>query len=109
MTTTEGLPLFDNDWRKDPRVVEFEEFHKNNPHIYSAFKRFAREAKRVRNHYSARDIIHRIRWYTAIESKDKDGFKINNNWSPFYARMLQAEDPAFQDFFRNRKAAADEL
>lgn len=92
---------------RDARLIAFEQFHRANPHVYEAFKRFAKEARQRRDHFAARDIIHRIRWWTEIESNDADGFKINNNWSPFYARLLIKDDPTFAGFFELRRAAAD--
>lgn len=91
---------------RDPRIAAFEEFHSQNPQVYEAFKRFAREAKGKVARYSSDAILHRIRWWTAIETTD-GSFKINDHWSSFYARLLMRDDPSFNGFFELRKAAAD--
>ena len=31
-----------------------------------------------------------------------DSYKVNNNWSPFYARLLVLYDPGFEGFFAMR-------
>ena len=86
---------------------EFMAFHEKNPRVYEWFVRFANEALDAgRPRYSARTILHRLRWYTDIET-DGDDFKINDHWSPFYSRMLAKEDERFSDFFEFRGAAAD--
>jgi hypothetical protein len=87
--------------------MTFREFHEANPQIFALFKRFAQDAKARRPRFSARTILHRIRWYTAVETDDPAGFKINNNWSPFYARLLILEDSSFDGFFELRRSKAD--
>ena len=86
----------------------FDRFHAENPHVYQLFKRFTFEAiKSGRERFSARTVIHRIRWYTTVETEDPQGFKINNNWSPFYARMFVRDHPGHDSFFEVRTAIAD--
>ena len=82
------------------------EFHRENPEVYELFKRFAFEAARVRDHYSSDAIVHRIRWYTAIETQDHTAdFKINNNWTPYYGRLFMVDFPEHEGFFRTRLAS----
>jgi len=95
--------------QSDPRLIAFRGFHANNPHVYAAFKQFALQAAERRSHYSARDIIHRVRWWSSIESNDPDGWKINNNWSPFYARLFERDHPELTGFFERRRSVADEV
>lgn len=76
----------------------FDEFDRDNPHVYDLFVKYALEAKaRGRTRFSISMITERIRWYTAIETSDPD-FKINNNHRAFYARKLM-EDPRFTGMF----------
>jgi hypothetical protein len=89
--------------------AEFERFHAENPYVYSLFERFAFDAIRAgRKRFSAHAVIHRIRWYTQVETKSRDGFKINNNWFPFYARLFMRDHPEHEGFFCLRAAAADD-
>ena len=106
---SEATPsLFDNiDFGEDPRIEKFKEFHRANPHVYKLFCRFALEATIRRDRFSARTVVHRLRWYTNIETKDVDGIKVNDHWSPFYARMFEADYPVHKGFFEHRKAVAD--
>ena len=83
---------------------EFEAFHTNNLHVYELFKKYTLQVIASGfNHYSARTIIHRIRWHTSIDTDDPEGFKINNNHSPYYSRMFVTEFPRHTGFFRDRK------
>ena len=124
-----GAQLFSRDedheclgWQRaltfgDPRVavfktkleIEFDKFHGNNPHIYELFKKYVLQViERGFQHYSARTIIHRIRWHTSVDTTDPEGFKINNNHSPYYARMFLARFPQHAGFFRNRKVSGED-
>lgn len=95
--------------RTKPITEMFEEYHAANPRVYQLFKRFAREAKAVGlKRYSARAIFERIRWHTNVETYDaNEPFKVNNYYSPLYARMLMSEEPAFGDFFELRELTVD--
>ncbi len=79
----------------------FWRYHEDNLHVYEMFKRFTFEATRIKDHYSARAIFHRMRWFTEIETHG-DIFKINNNYSPYYARMFVKDFPQHKGFFRTR-------
>lgn len=100
--------LFD-DFDDQEAVERFMAFHHENLKVYDLFERFALEAiRRGRSRFSARTIIHRIRWYTEIETRG-DAYKINDHWSPFYARMFLKKHPGHDGFFEFRKANADKM
>ena len=89
--------------------ARFAEFDRENPSVWTHFVRFTEEAIATgRTHYSARDIIHRIRWHLTIETKSDDGFKINNNHSPYYARKLIRLRPELAGFFELRRTESDD-
>lgn len=89
-------------------MIDFKTYDQENPHIWTAFVKYAREAKnRGFKNYSTNGIFEIMRWHTNIE---KDGeFKINNNYRPDYARKMMSLYPEFNDFFKIRelKAARD--
>lgn len=83
---------------------KFLRYHLENPQIYSYFKRYAKQAKEAGfEKYSAKAIFERIRWYITVERKKSDGFKVNNNYTAFYARMLMNKEPEFEGFFELRE------
>lgn len=59
-----------------------------------------------RRHFSARAIIHRIRWYHHVEQRD-ESFKCNNNWTPSLARWLSIKHPHMAGFFELRKSPGE--
>ena len=95
------------DCRPDLFRKDFKDWLIANWHIWKVFEREAnRMAKRGRDHYSARTIIHWIRHETCVAEKDGD-FKVNNNYSPDLGRLWVCYHPDRADFFetRERKAA----
>lgn len=85
---------------------KFEAYHAAHPEIYSEYERLTLQLiEKGRTHYSSDGILHIIRFNTAI--RGGDGFKINNSYSPDYARMFEANNPQYVGFFekRVRKAA----
>ena len=78
---------------------KFIAFHKANPEIYDLFERFTLEAldsgmKRV----GAKFVFERIRWEIYVSTKgagyvvaSKRLLKLNNNFTPWYARLFMAK------------------
>jgi hypothetical protein len=90
-------------------VRAFLRFHTENPKVWEAFVTFAREAlaagaKRI----GARLIAERVRWEARIERRG--AYKLNDHYTPMYARMLVAKNPELGPVFefrenRTRRAA----
>ena len=73
------------------------------PLVCYAFEKFAFDIIAAgHDKYSARAILHRIRWHYQIEKGDRD-YKCNNNWSAPLARWFMEKYPARQGFFETRK------
>lgn len=96
-------------WKPPTNLWEqFEKWHDANPHVWGLFVRFTTEAIAVgRPRFSSRTIIHRIRWYTNVETKAVDEYKINNNWSPYYARLFIHIYPQYNWLFELREVEED--
>ncbi len=88
--------------------VKFVQFDNDNPKVWEMFVRFTFELiNKGRNRHSARDVIHRIRWETALRTDDQ-AFKVNDHWSPCYARKFHAAYPQYKGFFALRPSRADQ-
>jgi hypothetical protein len=84
----------------------FAQYHAENPQIWEAFKKTAIEAKNKGfKNYSSKGIFEIIRWHTTVSGND--GFKVNNIYTPDYARKLMNEMSEFVGFFRVREIKAD--
>jgi hypothetical protein len=57
--------------------------------------------------YSARALLHRIRWHFHVEKGDRD-FKCNNNSTPAMARWFLAAHPELPGFFETRSSPNEE-
>lgn len=83
-------------------MIDFETYHRKNPHVFKLFRKYARIAKEKGfKRYSAKGIFEIIRWHTQESSSDKD-YKLNNNYHAQYARKLMSEHPEFRGFFEIR-------
>ena len=82
-------------------------YHKENPQVYEAFKKFTFQAIRHgKKNLGSKMVFERIRWYTAVEARS-DSFKLNNNYHAYYARKFMKEYPEYKGFFRTRKSQFD--
>jgi len=85
-------------------------FHKENPEVMELFSKFTFELiERGFKHYSAQHgVFARIRWETdKADSKGGSTFKVNNNYSAFYARAWMKMHPEHDGFFRTRKQTSE--
>jgi len=84
-------------------IQAFKTYHEAHPKLYELFKKYAYQMKNSgRKYYGAQSIVERIRWDMNI-NHNSDEFKINNNFSSMYSRLLISDYPEFKDFFRTRK------
>jgi hypothetical protein len=78
-----------------------------SPEIAALFEQIALEVYRSgKTKFSARAILHRIRWYHSVERGD-DSFKINNNTSAKLARWFMKRHPVCRGFFELREKKAE--
>ena len=110
MTTVAAALAAQPDLFRRAAERDFWVFHADNPQVYRLFCKFADDVVRSgRSRYSARTILHRIRWYTTVETDDPTAsVKINDHWSPFYARLYEKDHPNAGELFEKRRSIADE-
>lgn len=71
--------------------------------VCDLFEKIALEIKQAGwRRYSARAIVHRIRWHMKIE-RHEVAFKINNNVTPTLSRWAMKKNPTLMDFFETRE------
>lgn len=91
---------------RDKSIQErFEEFRKLNPHVEQLLTREARKA--VAQGWSRIGIdflYHRLRWvYATQTNRDPGEFRLNNDYTSRYARLLIREHPELSELFETRK------
>ena len=93
--------------REQEMREQCEAFHKKHPEVWGLFVRFTEELIAAgHKHYSAKGIFERIRWeqdVVHLSFAKKQQFKLNNNYSSFYARRFMKMFPDQDGFFRTRK------
>tara|TARA_B100000963_G_C22628321_1_gene673527 strand:- start:1085 stop:1492 length:408 start_codon:yes stop_codon:yes gene_type:complete len=112
--------------REQEMREQCEAFHKKHPEVWRLFVRFTQELIAAgHRHYSAKGIFERIRWEQDVVKPQwkedgfvgsgcinggqpvsyakKQHFKLNNNYSSFYARRFMTMFPDHGGFFRTRK------
>lgn len=73
--------------------------------VCALFERLALEVRASGfDRYSARALLHRLRWHHHVERGDRE-FKINNKHSAPLARWFLAKHPEMPDFFELRERA----
>lgn len=114
MSAAEQLPLFElrpvpaMSTRADEIEARARAFVEKNPTVWRLFVRFTHELIRAgREHYSSDAVIHRIRWYTVVETHG-DEFKVNNNFSAVFARWFHEAYPEHAGFFRTRERTSSQ-
>ena len=74
-----------------------------NPGIYALFVKFTMlTIKAGKKHFGAKAIMERVRWETMEQGKGM--FKINNNYTAYYARLFEEKNPEHKGYFLKRKA-----
>ena len=83
--------------------TDFEQFDAENSQVWREFERLALEiAAEGHKHYSAKAIFEVIRFHRAIRTTDVK-WKLNNIWTPYYARKFMRCHPQYEGFFETRR------
>ena len=95
--------------RKEEMREQVETFHRRHPEVWDLFTKYTLQmiAKGFK-HYSAKAIFERIRWEKDLGGDGKTQFKLNNNYTAFYARRFGRAYPQHEGFFRNRKQTSED-
>jgi hypothetical protein len=80
-------------------------FHEENPRVYRLFVRLARQWRDVHGdgHLGIKMLFERARWEYLMETHDLLGFKLNNNYTAFYARIIMENEPDLAGVFHLRR------
>jgi len=88
---------------KERFTTEFMDWLPDNLHVWDAF---VEETMKIRRrgykHYSARTIVHVLRHHSAI-SETSSEWKINNNHSPYLARLFDLMFPHYAGMWEYRE------
>jgi hypothetical protein len=86
---------------------QFEQFHAANPQVYDKLVELARKVRaRGFTQYSLYALYNVARWHFTIEQDGSEEFKLNNNYQPYYARLLMTREPDLFGLFQLRATKA---
>lgn len=90
-----------------PRSIEerFMAFHANNPAVYRELVLRAREARAAGRRVGIRMLWERMRWTFYVERREED-FKLNDQYTSRYARLIMEQEPDLARFFETRTLRA---
>jgi predicted metal-dependent hydrolase len=84
---------------------QFEEFHRRNPHVYRLIYGLARKYKLSGNKRCGMKMLwETLRFNSGVETHGNE-YKLNNNFTSRYSRML-LEEPDMHGFFKVRTLRA---
>ena len=88
---------------KQSLLNRFKAFDAANPDVFDTFVKLAREMKQAgHQRYSQYAIMHRIRWENDLKTTGSQ-FKIDDSFTPIYARLAEYLCPDLKGFFEFRK------
>lgn len=110
MRADAGGPEVDTQWqmplfraRGKGLEEQFWAYHEANPDVYRQLRELALQMRRGGvNKYGMKGLFEVLRWHHAMQTSDPEGFKLNNNFTSFYARLLMDREPALAGFFELR-------
>lgn len=94
----------------NPRhYADFLAFHAQNPHIYEELERIALTLKRSGVHRWGIKALWEVLRYELVlrTSSSAHSFRLNNNYTAYYARLLMETCPELDGFFETRTHPAD--
>lgn len=89
-------------------VIEaaFVKFHADHPEVYTDLCEIARDLKRRGyQRFGIKTVYEVARWRSMIRRGPKDKFKLNNNFTAYYARKIMEQEPDLRDVFQTRRLA----
>lgn len=101
--------LAGRDAGKQLREEMFLAFHRDNPCVYRELVRRARwAAQRGAKRLGIRMLWEVLRWDVTFQTVRLEGEpKLNDHWPPFYARLIQAQEPDLAGLFETRGRGTD--
>lgn len=84
----------------------FQQFHQENPHIYVELQRRAQLLLDASGRIGIKAIFESMRFDSAVQTLSDDGYKLPNDFTSRYARLLVAEHPEYEDVIELRQLRA---
>lgn len=88
----------------------FWEFHNTNPHVMDRLEEMTRDlVSRGRKRIGMKMLFEVLRWEYFMATETNEPFKLNNNYTAYYARLIEKRNPQFEGVFAKRQSKGDEV
>ena len=85
----------------------FAKYDRENPQVYAVLRKLALQARRAgRSRLGMKMLWEVARWQLSLSAADDSPFRLNNNYTAFYARKLMREEPELAGMFELRAQRA---
>ena len=101
------LPLTEPEDAGESIEEQFRAFHAANPHIYRLLRALALDYKRSGQSHCGIKMLYEVLRYRSGVYTTGEPYKLNNNFTSLYARMLMDREPELRGFFEIRERRAD--
>ena len=94
-----------------PTIVQrFFNFHAKHPEIYKQFKKYTKDllGPKPNRVIGAQMIIEKIRYEMLLKEDDIEIYKINNSFTPGYARLFLQEHPRYHGLMPIKESIFDD-
>ena len=86
----------------------FAKFHTTNPHVYKNLVLMARQlTKKGRKRIGIKMLFEALRWSHMLVNDPSSDFKLNNNFTSRYARLIAANEHDLSSVFQFRELKAE--
>ena len=81
----------------------FREYHDANPQVYKALVKLARQMKEAgHQRIGIKMLFEVVRYQMMLNTRDPEGYKLNNNYTSRYARLIAENEPDLASMFELR-------
>jgi hydrogenase maturation factor len=89
--------------------LAFQQFHVENPEVYRQLVRLARQWKAAgKAKLGIKTLFEKLRWEWHVSGiADSEGYKLNNNYTALYARMIMDREADLKGLFETRSLASE--
>lgn len=99
-------PLRDPEDAGESIEEQFQAFHEANPHIYRLLRALALDYKRSGRSRCGIKMLYEVLRYRSGVYTTGEPYKLNNNFTSLYARLLMDREPELEGFFEIRERRA---
>ena len=99
------------DWADLPADITegFNRFHADNPQVFTRLVEMTRTVSGSgRKRIGMKMLFEVLRWEYFLATDSDEPFKLNNNYTAFYVRLIEQNHPELRGIFSKRRSVSDQ-